>query len=97
MARSADDLNNLRDDTVTIKVFAKNHAVLEATLKRFPALRAIHVDFHPNKIEAKSIQLLRQFKQLEILVLTGDARLSDREFDELGKTSQLMGLKLVLP
>lgn len=79
-----------------IKV-AGDRKLVDALVEKFPNLRELKIYSFPHEVHPSLFQTLGNLKKLKRLELSGDARLSEEDFERIGGMVHLRHLSFSLP
>ena len=98
--RTIRDLDKFEKDTKSIALDIRkdgDRSLVDAVVMRFPNVRKLKVHYFHHKVHQSVFESLGKLKELRSLEVSGDARLSERDFEFIGRMTHLEGLSFSLP
>lgn len=97
---SVEEVEKLGKNTKSVAIDIKtggDRSLVDAVVKRCPNLRELKIYSFPHEVHPSIFESLGRLKMLNSLEVSGDARLSERDFELIGRMTHLRHLKFSLP
>ncbi|MGK0189104.1 MAG: hypothetical protein ACI9R3_004921 [Verrucomicrobiales bacterium] len=94
------ELEKLEENTRSLALDIKiggNRSLIDVVVKRFPNLQELKIYSFPHEIHPSIFENVGKLKQLRSLELSGDAKLSEKDFALIGRLTSLKHLSFSLP